>query len=92
MLTRSREVLDVHAAGCGDRVLALVLHPADHEAMSIVELWGIPVLGWAAIPEGRLELLCESTGAVLIPPFDTVDDVVDQWEHHHPRVVSGSGS
>jgi hypothetical protein len=92
MLTRSREVLDIHAEECGDRVLAFVLHSGDHEAMSIVELWGIPVLGWAAISQGKLELLCESTGAVLIPPFETVDDVVDQWAHHTPRVVGGSGS
>jgi hypothetical protein len=91
MLTRSREVLDVHAADCGDRVLAFVLHPADHEAISIVELWGIPVLGGAATSQGRLRLLCEST-AVLIPPFETVKDVVDQWAHHHPRVVRGTGS
>lgn len=87
MLVLSREALDVHADGCGDRVLAFVLNLADHTAMSIVELWGLPVLGWGAISQGTVRLLCESTGAVLIPPFETVDDLVDQWEHHHPTAI-----
>ncbi len=81
MVTRSREVLDFHAENCGDRVLAFVLHPTDHEAMSIAELWGLPVLSSDAVLLGKVRLLCEAN-AVLIPPFDNVDDLLDRWAHH----------
>lgn len=85
MITRSREVLDVHAKDCGDRVVAFVLHPSDHHAMAIVELWGIPVLRGEGTARGKIDLLCESH-AVLIPPFETPDDLADRWRYH------GSGS
>lgn len=57
-------------------MLAVALNPVDHEALSIVELWGIPVLAWDAVDQGRLRLVCESD-SVLIPPFDTVQDIED---------------
>ena len=82
LLSCTREVLDRHAETCGDRVLAFVMHPDDHEALAIVELWGIPVLGGPAVSPGQMTLLCESSGAVLIPPFETVDDLVDRWTYH----------
>jgi hypothetical protein len=71
----------MHARDRGDRALAFALSHEDHDAMAIVELWGLPVLGWEAVAPGTLKLLCAAEG-VLIPPFDTVEDLVDRWEHH----------
>lgn len=76
LLVHGHDVLDQHACDCGDRVLAFALNPADHEALAIVELWGIPVLGWDVVDQGRLKLVCESD-SVLIPPYDTVEDIED---------------
>jgi hypothetical protein len=81
MVTWGREVLDRHAEECGDRVLAFVLHPTDHEAMAIIELWGLPVLSSNAIVKGKVRLLCEAN-AVLIPPYENVGDLIDRWAHH----------
>jgi hypothetical protein len=92
MLTSCREVLDLHAGDCGGRVLALLLHPEDQDALAIVELWGIPVLGGDDVEKGRMALLCESAGVVLIPPFDSVEDLLDRWTYHHPDVLRGSAS
>lgn len=85
---RGREVLDVHREQCGDRVLAFVLNPEDHDALAIAELWGIPVLQGEQVEAGKLHLLCESV-SVLIPPFETVDDLVDRWTYHGSRVTHG---
>lgn len=74
LLMQGHQVLEKHARECPDRVLAFALHPADHEALAVVELWGIPVLGWDQVDKGRLRLLCEADG-VLIPPFETVADI-----------------
>ena len=81
MVTWGREVLDLHAEECGDRVLAFVLHPTDHEAMTIVELWGLPVLSSNAVVAGKVRLICEAN-AVLIPPYENVGDLIDRWAHH----------
>jgi hypothetical protein len=78
-----REILDAHASQCGDRVLAFVLHLEHHETLSLVEMWGIPVLGSEAVEMGRVKLVCESN-AVLIPPVDTFEDLLDRWTHHDP--------
>jgi hypothetical protein len=91
MISRSREVLDIHTRDCGDRVLAFVLHPADHEAMAIAELWGIPVLRGEDTSIGKVDLLCESN-SVLIPPFETVDDLVDRWAYHGSSAWRGPSS
>jgi hypothetical protein len=37
-------------------------------------------------------LLCEATAVVLIPPFDTVEDLVDRWTYHHPDVLEERAS
>jgi hypothetical protein len=86
MVTYGREVLDDHASTCGDRVLAFALSMEDHEALAIVELWGIPVLGSEALGVGRLRLICESD-SVLIPPFDTVADVEEAWDRYPARAA-----
>lgn len=72
--------LDAHSSICGDRVLAIALHPDDHAAFGVAELWGIDVLAWAEIEKDRMRLLCQATG-VLIPSVDTVDDVLDRWAY-----------
>ena len=76
LLVHGHGVLDHHGRDCGDRVLAFALNPSDHEALAIVEASGIPVLGWDAVDEGRLKLVCESN-SVLIPQYDTVEDIED---------------
>jgi hypothetical protein len=92
MLTRCREVLDVHAGDCGGRVVAFLLHPEDQDGLAVVELWGIPVLGGDGVDKGRMGLLCEATGVVLIPPFDSVGDLLDRWKYHDPCVVEERAS
>lgn len=79
-----RDAFEAHARDCGDRVLGVALHPGDHDDLSIVELWGLPVLAWEEVDVGRVMLLCESTG-VLIPPIDTGQDLIDRWRYQLER-------
>lgn len=67
---------DVHAADCGDRVLGVAVHPDDFDELSIVELWGLPVLAWDEVSRGTLHLLCEAEG-YLVPPVETVEDLLN---------------
>jgi hypothetical protein len=67
-----------HVETCGDRVLAIVLSEDDWTALSIVEIWGLPVLRSGDIEPGRVKLLCESKDR-LIPPHETVEDLQEIW-------------
>lgn len=69
-----------HDRDCGDRVTAIALSPADHEALCIAEIWGLPVLAWNEMQEGRYRLLCEATG-MLIPNVNTVEELLDRWAY-----------
>jgi len=91
ILTQSRSDLEDHAAGCGDRVLGVGIHPADFDELAIVELWGLPVLAWAKVPQGTMRLLCESW-IVLIPEIETYEDVLDHWTNRLQRSATGAGS
>jgi hypothetical protein len=73
--------LEDHNRDCGDRIVGIALHPDDHERLSIVELWGLPVLAWDLVEPGRLRLLCDATGT-LIPPVDTYEDLIERWSYH----------
>src|SRR3954470_3712523 len=84
----AREAFDSHARDCGDRVLGVALHPDDHDALSIAELWGLPVLASDEVPAGRLRLVCEAE-AVLIPQLHTFEEVVEHWTYHPERPTSG---
>lgn len=73
-----------HDAECGDRVNAIALSPGDHQALCIAEIWGLPVLAWSDLSDGRYRLLCEATG-LLIPQVDTVDELLDRWAYNLQR-------
>jgi hypothetical protein len=79
-----RGVLDDHARDCGDRVVGVSLHPADHAELSIAEVWGLPVLAWEDVPQGKIRLLCDAQ-VVLIPRIDTCQDLLDRWRYHLER-------
>lgn len=76
-----RKDLVAHADTCGDRVLGLALSPADHAQLQLAELWGLPVLAWTEVEDGRYRLLCEAVGT-LIPQLDTADELLDYWACH----------
>ena len=78
------QAFESHAQRCGDRVVAIALHPSDHESLWIVEIWGVPVLAWDEVNRGQLRLLCDAEG-VLIQEVHTVDDLLDQWTYHPPH-------
>lgn len=80
-LDSGRAALDEHARGCGDRVVGVALHPVVHAELSIVELWGLPVLAWEEVTPGQLRLLCDAQG-VLVPPVDTCQELLDRWQYH----------
>jgi hypothetical protein len=82
-----RQALSAHARDCGDRVLGIALHPNDHEELCIAELWGLPVLGWDDMPEGKVRVLCERAG-VLIPDVETFEELLDRWTYHLGRLSS----
>ena len=82
--------LEQHAADCGDRVLAIALNPKDHDDLSIAEIWGLPVLAWNEVQEGRYRLPCERNG-VLIPHVDTVQELLDRWAFDLQRPVRAEG-
>jgi hypothetical protein len=75
-----RADIERHGVDCGDRVLAVALSPSDHEELCIAEVWGLPVLAWGEVDQGRYRLLCEANG-VLIPNVDTVDELLDRWAY-----------
>jgi hypothetical protein len=79
------QAFESHAEGCGDRVVAIALHPSDHESLWIVEIWGLPVLAWDDVAPGQLKLLCDAAG-VLVPEVHSVDDLLEQWAYFpaHP--------
>lgn len=79
-----RRALDKHKRQCGNRVVGIALDPEAHEELAIAEFWGLPVLAWDEVPKGEIELLCESMG-VLVPPHDTVDDLLERWTYHLDR-------
>lgn len=76
-----------HDADCGDRVLAIALSPGDHKELCMAEIWGLPVLSWSEMEDGRYRLLCEATG-VLIPKVDTVDELLDRWAYDLQRPLA----
>jgi len=76
----TRRDLEHHAATCGDRVLGIALNPSDHEALCVVELWGLRVLAWDEVPAGSYRILCEANG-VLVPRVDTFEELMDRWEY-----------
>lgn len=84
-----RRDLNQHTVRCGDRVQAVALNPRDHQALRIVELWGLPVLAWEEVPEGRFHVLCERDG-VLIPQVETAQDVLDRFAYDLRRPLSES--
>lgn len=69
-----------HDHDCGDRVTAIALSPGDHAALCIAEIWGLPVLAWSEVSDGRYRLLCEATG-MLIPNVNTVEELLDRWAY-----------
>lgn len=68
-----------HDSSCGDQVVGVALSPKDHEELRIAELWGARVFGDPKVEQGRVEVLCESN-CVLIPPFDTVEEIREEWK------------
>ena len=82
--------LDEHAATCGDRVVAVALNPSDHETLRLAELWGLPVLGWAEVAQGRYTLVCERNG-VLVPRVDTFEELVEHWAYDLQRPTTQTG-
>lgn len=84
-----RADVNKHAADCGDRVVAIAFSPSDHRELCIAEIWGLPVLAWGEVMQGRYRLLCEATG-VLIPNVDTVDELLDRWAYDLRRPVAAA--
>jgi hypothetical protein len=72
--------LDGHAEGCDDRVVGIVISNEDFDELEVAYIWGVPVLASDEIERGRLELLCEAHGT-LIPPHDTVQDILDHCQY-----------
>ena len=57
----------------------------------MAELWGLPVLAWTEVEDGRYRLLCEAVG-VLIPQLDTAEDLLDYWACRlEPPAVADDG-
>jgi hypothetical protein len=77
----ARAALEEHARDCGDRVVGVALDPRTHAELSIIELWGLPVLAWEEVTRGKLRLLCDAQG-VLIPQVDTCEELLDRWQYH----------
>ncbi len=69
-----------HAGRCGDRVVGIAISDEDWTELEVAEIWGVPVLAWDEVSPGRLQLLCEAQG-YLIPPHDTVQDVLDHCNY-----------
>jgi hypothetical protein len=86
-----RDALDAHARDCGDRVLGVAVHPEDHGELLVAELWGLPVLAWEDVAQGRFRLLCEAQ-CVLIPQVDTCEELLDRWNYHLERSASSDDS
>lgn len=84
ILAGVRADLEKHANRCGDRVLAIALSPSDHSELGIAEIWGLPVLAWGEVTDGRYRVLCEAEG-VLIPNVETVDELRDRWAYDLQR-------
>ena len=82
-----RASLDRHDATCGDQVVGVALSLGDQETLCIAEVWGLPVLGSDDIQDGQLEVLC-SVNCVLVPPYDTVQDVTDRWKFDAKPLLS----
>ena len=72
-------------------MLAIGIHPADFDELAMAELWGLPVLAWAEIPQGAMRLLCEAW-IVLIPEVETFEDVLDHWTNRLQRSANGGSS
>jgi hypothetical protein len=58
-------------------VVDVALNPDAHDALSMVEVWGLPVLAWEQIELGSVRLLREAD-VVLIPPVETGQDLLDR--------------
>lgn len=84
VLLKAAKAFEAHARDCGDRVVAIALHPDDHDELSIAEMWGLPVLAADDVPKGTLRLLCEANG-VVIPDVHTVEDLLERWTYHLQR-------
>ncbi|MFI4984666.1 MAG: hypothetical protein ACHQAV_01605 [Solirubrobacterales bacterium] len=69
-----------HAETCGDWVTAIAFSEADFESLKIAEIWGLPVLAWDEVDPGRVKLLCQRESR-LVPPHDTVEDLIESWEY-----------
>ncbi len=72
--------LDGHAGSCGDRVVGIAISNQDFDELQVAEIWGAPVLASGEVDHGRMELLCEAN-CRLIPPHDTVQDVLDHCNY-----------
>lgn len=89
ILVGLRADIEKHAQACGDRVLAIALSPSDHRQLSIAEIWGLPVLAWAEVDDGKYRLMCEAEG-LLIPNVDTVDELLDRWAYDLQRPAASA--
>jgi hypothetical protein len=90
-VTVLRHAFDEHARDCGDRVVAVALHPDDHDAMAVAEVWGLPVMAFEDVAAGSFTLLCDATG-VVIPQVETVDDLLERWTFQLDRTLPGDQS
>lgn len=86
-----REAIEIHARDCGDRIAAIALNPVDHAALSIAEIWGLPVLAWGEVEPEAFKVLCEASGT-LIPDVDNPEELMDRWKYHLRPGDSPSGS
>lgn len=60
--------------------MGIALSNEDWDALQVAEIWGVPVLAWDEVGGGRVQLLCEAHGC-LIPPHDTVQDILDHCNY-----------
>lgn len=79
-----RESLVHHDSHCGDRVAGIALNPEDHAKLGLAELWGLPVLAWDHVHQGRVQLLCDAF-CVVIPQIETAEELIERWTYQLER-------
>lgn len=60
--------------------MAIAISEQDFDSLELVEIWGLPVLAWTDLDSGRVKLLCQRESR-LLPPHDTVEDLIEAWEY-----------
>lgn len=79
-----RENLAQHDRDCDDWVSLIALHPDDLDDLKVVEMWGIPVVGWDDVPLGNVRILCEGKG-FAVPEYSTFEELQETWKYALPR-------